>query len=67
MKEVALELIKTGHANLEQIDKGGRTALSWACENDMKEVVHELVSIGTFTINEPMFRKPEWVSDDLFV
>ena len=67
MTEVALELIKTGYAKPEQVDKDGNTVFSWACENDMKEVVHELVSIGTFTINEPMFRKPEWVSDDLFV
>jgi len=33
----------------------------------MKEVAFELVSIGIFTINDLMFLKPEWVSEELFI
>ena len=65
MKEVALELIKTGHANPEQVNDIGNTALSWACKKGMKEVAYELVSTGTFTINDIMSLKPEWVLDEL--
>ena len=64
---VALELIKTGHAKPDHIDKDGNTALSWACKRSMKEVAYELVSIGTFTINDLMFLKPEWVSEELLI
>ena len=66
MKEVTLELIKTGHAKPEQFSEDGNTALILACEKGMKEVAHELVSIGTFTINDLMSLKPEWVSE-LFI
>ena len=52
MKEVALELIKTGHAKPEHVDNNGDTALIWACQNEMKEVVYELVSIGAFTTDD---------------
>ena len=60
MKEVALELIKTGHSNPEHNDIDGRTAFEWACEKDMEEVAYELVSIGTATIDDLRFLKPEW-------
>ena len=33
----------------------------------MKEVVYELVSIGTFTINDLMLLKPEWVPEELLI
>ena len=62
MKEVALELIKTEKSNPDHIAEDGYTALSLACERDMKEVAYELVTIGTFTINDLLFLKPEWVS-----
>ena len=42
MTEVALELIKTGYAKPEQVNQWGYTALSWACQNEMKEVANEL-------------------------
>ena len=45
----------------------GYTVLSWACENDMKEVAYELVSIGKFTITNLLFLKPEWVPKELFI
>jgi len=67
MKEVALELIKTGKSNPAHTAKDGNTALSWACENGMKEVVYELISIGAFTINDLLFLKPEWVPEELFI
>jgi len=66
MKEVALELIKTGHAKPDHITQDETTALSWACKKDMKDIAYELVSIGTFTINDLLFLKPEWVSE-LFI
>ena len=62
MKKVALELIKTGHANPEQVDNYGFTSLICACEKGMKEVAYELVQIGAFTINDLMSLKPEWVT-----
>ena len=46
MKEVALELIKTGHVNLEHVDNFGRTALTRTCQNKMKEVALELIKTG---------------------
>jgi len=46
MKEVALELIKTGHANPEQVNKDGQTALILACQNQMTEVALELIKTG---------------------
>ena len=67
MKEVALELIKTEKSNPDHIAEDGYTALSLACERDMKEVAYELVSIGTFTINDLLFLKPEWISEELFI
>ena len=67
MKEVALELINTRKSNPEHIAKDGKTALSCACEKDMKEVTNELVLIGAFTINDLLFLKPEWVSEELFI
>jgi len=33
----------------------------------MKEVVYELVSISTFTINDLMSLKPKWVPKELFI
>jgi len=39
----------------------------WHVEKDMKDVAYELVSIGTFTINDLLFLKPEWVSEELFI
>jgi len=67
MKEVALELIKTGHVKPDHIAQDGTTALSWACEKDMKDVAYELFSIGTFTINDLLFLKPEWIPEELFI
>ena len=67
MKEVALELIKTGKSNPDYIDNVGYTALSCACEKDMKDVAYELVLIGTFTINDLLFLKPEWVPYEWFI
>ena len=67
MKEVALELIKTGKSNPCHISKDGKTAFSWACEKGMKEVAYELISIGTFTINDLLFLKPEWIPEKLFI
>ena len=67
MKKVVLELIKTGKSNPYHIDEDGNTALSWACEKGMKYVAYELVSIDTFTINDLMFLKPEWVSEELLI
>ena len=58
MKEVALELIKTGKSNPEHITKDEKTALSLACERYMKEVAYKLVQIGEFTINYLLFFKP---------
>ena len=47
MEEVALELIKTGHAIPEHISRcDGNTALIWACGNAMKEVALELIKTG---------------------
>src|SRR3990167_7573618 len=46
MIEVALELIKTGHAKPEQVDHYNNTALIWACQNKMKEVALELIKTG---------------------
>ena len=66
MKEVVLELIKTGKTNPDYIAHE-KTVLSWACDNNMKEVAYELVSIGQFTINDLLFLKPEWVSEELFI
>jgi len=66
MTEVALELIKTGKSKPDHIAKDGNTALSWACKKGMKEVAYELVSIGTFTINDLLFLKHEWVPE-LFI
>ena len=54
MTEVALELINTGKSNPNQITKDGKTAFSLACENSMREVAYELVSIGAFTTNDLM-------------
>ena len=67
MIEVALELIKTGHAKPEQVDHYNNTALIWACQNKMKEVAFELVSIGAFTINDLLFLKPEWVPEEFLI
>ena len=67
MEEVALELIKTKKSNPEHITKDGETAFSWACEKYMKEIAKELFSIGTFTINDIMLLKPEWISAELFI
>ena len=39
----------------------------WHVEKGMKEVAYELVSIGTFTINDIMSLKPEWVPEELFI
>ena len=39
----------------------------WACEKGMKEVAYELVSIGTFTINDLLFLKQEWVPEELLI
>jgi len=33
----------------------------------MKEVANELVSISTFTINDIMLLKPEWIPEELFI
>ena len=52
MTEVALELIKT---NLI------------VCQNRMTEVANELVSISTFTINDIMLLKPEWVPEEFLI
>src|SRR3989338_5330080 len=46
MTEVALELIKTGHAKPEQVNNFGSTALIWACRNEMTEVISELIKMG---------------------
>ena len=46
MKEVALELIKTGYVKHEQVDNWGHTALILACEKGMKEVALELIKTG---------------------
>ena len=46
MIEVALELIKTGHAKPEQVDNNGCTALIWACRKLMTEVALELIKTG---------------------
>ena len=46
MEDVALELIKTGHAKPEQIENYGHTALILACENEMTEVALELIKTG---------------------
>ena len=67
MTEVALELIKTGHAKPKQVNNDGYMALSLACENGMKEVAYELVSIGAFTITDLLFLKPEWVSEEWLI
>ena len=67
MTKVAFELIKTGYAKPDHINEDGNTAFSWACEKGMKEVVYELVSIGTFTINDLMLLKPEWVPEELLI
>ena len=48
MKEVALELIKTGYVKHEQVDNWGHTALILACENEMTEVALELIKTGKF-------------------
>ena len=39
----------------------------WHVEKGMKEVAYEIVSIGTFTINDLLFLKPEWVPEELFI
>ena len=39
----------------------------WHVEKGMKEVAFELVPIGTFTINDIMSLKPEWVPEELFI
>ena len=57
MTEVVSELIKTGHAKPDHINEDGITALIYACQNEMKEVVYELVSIGAFTIDDRMSLK----------
>jgi len=67
MKKVALKLIKTGKSNPDHIDEQAKTAFSWACEKGMKEVAYELVLIGTFTINDLMLLKPEWVPEELLI
>ena len=64
---VAFQLIKTGQSNPEQVDNNGKTALSLACESNMKEVAYELVQIGAFTINDLLFLKPEWVPEKLLI
>ena len=46
MKEVALGLIKIGHANPDHINKDDNTALILACRNAMKEVALELIKTG---------------------
>ena len=47
MKEVALELIKTGNSKPDHIDQlFGWTALILACENVMTEVALELIKTG---------------------
>jgi len=33
----------------------------------MKEIANELVSISTFTINDIMLLKPEWIPKELFI
>ena len=66
MKEVALELIKTGYAKSEQIHNGCMDFI-WACENGMTKVANELVSTGTFTINDIMLLKLEWITEELFI
>ena len=45
-QEVALELIKTRHANCEHDDYYGNTALIFACQNGMTEVALELIKTG---------------------
>ena len=60
------ELYKVQLKN-EQVDDKGNTALIWACKNGMKEVAYELVSIGTFTINDLLFLKPEWILEELLI
>ena len=61
MKEVALELIKTGHAKPEQVCNryiiiniiyGGDTALIYACQNVMTEVALELIKTGKSNQNQ---------------
>ena len=39
----------------------------WHVEKDMKDVAYELVSIGTFTINDLLLLKPEWITAELFI
>ena len=46
MIEVALELIKTGHAKPEQVDKDGHTALILTCSHGMTKVALELIKTG---------------------
>ena len=55
MKEVALELIKTGHAKPEHVNYD-YTALIWACENKMTKVALELIKTG--------HTKPEQADND---
>ena len=52
MKEVALELIKTGYAKPEQVDMNGNTALTWACQNGMTEVALELIKMGHMNLGQ---------------
>ena len=46
MTEVALELIKTGQSNPEQVNNDNNTALILACKNKMTEVALELIKTG---------------------
>ena len=57
--EKAMDLIMNNDTNFIA-DDFGKTALMWACEKDMEEVAYELVSIGTATIDDLRFLKPEW-------
>ena len=42
----ALGLIMNNSTNLDIVDAKRRTALSWACQNKMKEVALELIKTG---------------------
>ena len=50
-KDIALALLAAG-ADVHAKDEGGWTALHWACERELEEVVQVLVDRGS-RVNEP--------------
>lgn len=46
MPDIAMELIKTGQANIGHVNNNGDTALMWACSNEMFGVALKLIETG---------------------